>query len=138
MKRDPSRLRLPSPESMALQLAAVRTVIAGAIMASPVQTVRALGADTATAQRVVWLTRMTAVRDGALGVGGVVATRRGGAAAAVPWLVGGAVSDAVDAVVMAQALRNGRIKGLGPRATVPMAVVAALAGGVTAFRLRRG
>jgi hypothetical protein len=123
---------------MALQLTAVRTVVAAAIMTCPVPTVRALGADTATAQRVVWLTRMTAIRDGALGAGGVVAARRGGAGAAVPWLVGGAVSDAVDAVVITQALRNGRIKGLGPRATVPMAVVAALAGGVTAFRLRRG
>lgn len=122
---------------MALQLAAGRTLLASAIMAAPVLAARVLGTDTATAQRVVWLTRMTAVRDGALGVGGLAAVRRGGAHA-VPWLVGGAVSDAVDALVLAQALKQGRIKGVAPAAIVPLGALAAVSGAVAAFRLRRG
>jgi hypothetical protein len=136
MKIDPRRIPLPAPESTALQLTAARTAIAATVMAAPVLSTRFFGADAATAHRVEWLTRMTAVRDGALGVGGLLAARRGGAAA-VPWIVGGAVSDAVDAVVIAQALRQGRVKGVVRAAIVPMGAAAAVVGAVTALRLRR-
>jgi hypothetical protein len=121
---------------MALQLTAGRTLIAGALFAAPVVSTRFLGADTATARRVVWLTRMTAIRDGAIGAGGLAAVRRG--ADPVPWLVAGAVSDAVDAVVLAQAWKQGRIKGPAPAAVVPLGALAAAAGAVAAVRLRRG
>ncbi len=120
---------------MALQITAGRSLIAAAIVAAPVASVRLMGTDTATAQRVVWLGRMMAVRDGALGVGGAVAVRR--RSGAVPWLLGGAVSDAVDAVVVASALRQGRLKGVVPAAVVPLAAATAAAGFVTALRLRR-
>src|SRR4051812_50034673 len=72
------RLALPAPERMATQLAAGRLVLAGAFLAAPVPALRAMGADTATAQRISWLTRMMAVRDGALGLGAALATRNGG------------------------------------------------------------
>jgi hypothetical protein len=136
MNHDRHLPRIPEPETLALQLAAGRTLLAAAIMAAPVPMLRVFGADTATAQRVVWLTRMTAARDGALGVGGLIAARRGGADA-TRWIAAGAVSDAVDAVVIASAVRQGRIKGLLPTAMAPLAALAAATGIGTAVRLRR-
>jgi hypothetical protein len=134
MKSDHRAVRLPDPDSMARQIAAGRAVIAAAILAAPVASARLMGTDTATAQRVVWLTRMMGVRDGALGVGGAVAARRGGAGA---WLLGGAVADTVDAIVVAGALRQGRLKGLVPTAVVPLAAATGALGFLTALRLRR-
>jgi hypothetical protein len=136
MSVDVRRVRLPDAESMALQIAAGRAAFATGILAAPVLSARLLGADTATAQRVSWLTRMMGIRDGALGVGGVLAARGGGSSAAV-WLLGGAASDAVDAVVLAGALKQGRVKGIVPAAIVPLAAATAAAGVLTALRLRR-
>jgi hypothetical protein len=129
------RIPLPPPDSAALQLSAGRTAFAAAILAAPVPFLRLLGADSATARRVSWLTRMMAVRDGALGVGGALAVRRGGSA--TPWLLGGAVADAVDAAVIAGAVRQGRVKGVLPAAVVPLAALAAAAGAASALRCRR-
>ena len=129
---DPRRIPLPAPDSTAFQISMGRTALAAAIMAAPVASLRLLGADSATAQRVTWLTRMTAVRDGALGVGGAVAVQRGGSVA--PWLVGGAVADTVDAIVMAHALRQGKIKGIVPAAVVPLAALTAAVGALAAWR----
>jgi hypothetical protein len=120
---------------MAMQLAAGRTVFAGIIMAAPVVSVRFLGADGATSRRISWLSRMTAARDGALGVCGLLAARQSGSAAA-PWIIAGAVCDAVDSVVIAGALKDGRVKGIGPAASVPLAAGAAVLGAITAARLR--
>jgi len=136
MNLRPRALALPEAEAMARQLALGRAGFAAAFLAAPVPGLRALGADTATAQRVSWLTRMMAVRDGALAVGALVADRRGGDPR--PWLVGGAVSDAVDAIVFAGALKEGRLKGAAPTMVVPGAALAAGLGLLTAARLRRG
>jgi hypothetical protein len=136
MKIQLRKVRLPDPAALALQISLGRTLLATSIMAAPVVTGRVMGTDTATAQRVTWLTRMTAVRDGALGAGGMWAARQGGARA-VPWLIGGAVSDTVDAVVIAKALRDGRLKGVLPTLIVPLAAGTAAAGVATAARLRR-
>jgi hypothetical protein len=130
------RVSLPEPEAMALQIAAGRAVIAASILASPVRSARTLGADTATAQRVTWLTRMMGVRDAAIGVGGVAALRGKGSDGG-PWLLAGAASDAVDALVLAGALKRGRVKGVVPAAIVPLAAGTAALGAVTALRLRR-
>jgi hypothetical protein len=130
------RFSLPEPETMALQLAAGRALIGASIVATPVRSARMFGADTATAQRVTWLTQMMGVRDSAIGVGGLVAARSGGAAAR-HWLLVGAVSDAVDALALAAALKRGRVKGVLPSAIVPFAAGAAALGAVTALRLRR-
>jgi hypothetical protein len=134
MKLHARRPALPAPDSMALQLSAGRVAFAAAAMAAPVTFLRLLGADSATAQRVTWVTRMLAVRDGALGVGGALAARRG--SSATPWLVCGAVSDAVDAVVIGRALAEGRVRGIVPAAVVPLAALTAAAGVVTAVRAR--
>lgn len=121
---------------MAVQLAAGRSLFAAAMFAAPVTGVRLLGADGATARRISWLSQMTAVRDGALGVGGLLAARNG-AAGAVPWLIGGAISDTVDALAIAKAIKQGRLKGPGAVAIVPLAAGAAAVGLLTAARLRR-
>lgn len=131
-------VRLPDSGAMAFQLAVGRTVAAGVMMAAPELTLRLIGADGATARRVSWLTRMTAVRDGALGVGALAAVRSGKPASAIPWLLGGAISDTVDAVVLAAARRQGRAKGLGSLLLIPLAAGAAAAGAATAVQLRRG
>jgi hypothetical protein len=52
-------------------------------------------------------------------------------------LLGGAVSDAVDAVVIAGALKQGRVKGIVPALVAPGAALLAAAGAATAVRLRR-
>jgi len=134
MSPESARFPLPDARSLALQIGAGRTAIAAGIMAAPVLTTRLLGTDTATAQRVTWLTRMLAVRDGAIGIGTAAAARSGGGAG---WMLAGAASDAVDAVVLAAAIRQGRVRGLVPTATVVLAAATAGAGFVTAARLRR-
>jgi hypothetical protein len=128
-------VKLPEPDSMVRQLAIGRVAFAAVFLAAPVPGVRLLGTDTATAQRVSWLTRMMAVRDGALGVGALNATRGGDPR---PWLIAGAVSDAVDAVVIAGALKSGRVKGIVPNLVAPGALLVAAAGLIGALRTRRG
>ncbi len=127
------RLLPTEPSALAGRLAGGRTVLAASMLAAPELATRLLGADTATARRVTWLTRMVAVRDAAIGVGAIVALRRGGDAR--PWLIAGAVSDAVDAVVVGAALRQGRVGGVAPAALVPGAAAVAAVGVVTAVRL---
>jgi hypothetical protein len=136
MRFDRKDVRLPGPESMAMQVAAGRAVFAAAFLAAPVGSLRLIGADTATARRVSWLSRMMAGRDGVLSVGALVATRSGGGSAGA-WILAGAVADAVDAVAMATALKQGRVKGIVPTLVVPGAAAAAALGAVTALRLRR-
>jgi hypothetical protein len=136
MSSDRRQIRIPEADAVAFQLAAGRTAAGAVILAVPVLSARLLGADSATAKRVSWLTRMMAVRDAAIGVGGLAAVRGKGSATA--WIIAGAVSDTVDAIVLTQALRQGRVKGLTATAVVPLATGAAVMGALTAFRLRRG
>jgi hypothetical protein len=135
MKIELRSVPIPPPDTLAIQIAAGRAVLATGIMVAPVFAARLLGADTATAQRVTWLTRMMAIRDGALGVGGVAASRRRADTSA--WLLGGAVSDAVDAVVIARALKQGRVRGVVPAGIVAGAAGTAVLGALTALRVRR-
>ncbi len=123
------------PAATAQALCVGRIVIATKFLLTPVATTRLVGLDTGTARRVSWLTRMMAGRDAALGIGGLLAARRG--ADPTPWVVGGAAADAVDAVVLAHALRTRQLRGAVPvLATVGAAGVAVL-GAATAVRLRR-
>ncbi|MGI8680093.1 MAG: hypothetical protein ACR2LX_15695 [Jatrophihabitans sp.] len=125
----------PGPRSLAVQLGAGRALIAAAIVAAPVPAARLLGADTATARRITWLTRMMGVRDGILGVGGLDSVRR--EVGATQWLLGAGVADAVDALVIGAALKQGRARGVVPAAVVLGAGASAAVHAVTAFRLRR-
>jgi hypothetical protein len=104
-------------------------------LAAPVTSVRLLGLDTATAARITWLARMTAVRDTVLGTGTAVSSGRGQGAAG--WLLAGSVSDAVDAAVLAAALREGKVRGRRAQAIVVGAVGAALIAAAAAAELAR-
>ena len=98
----------------------------------PVEGARSLGVDTATAKRMEFLSRMMAGRDVVIGVGTLVSRRPAG------WLAAGAVADAIDAAVIAQARRDGRASGPIAAAMVPGAAALALVGGVAALgTLRR-
>jgi hypothetical protein len=129
----PNPLRRPAAAARALCVG--RTLLAAGLLVAPVPATRLLGLDTGTARRVGWLTRMLAGRDAALAVGGLLAARRGGDPGA--WLLGGAAADAVDAVVLAQALRSGRLRGALPVIVTTGAAGAAAAGMATVAGLRR-
>ncbi len=122
-------------DSPAYRIAVGRTLIASSILAAPVLAMRVVGADSATAARVTWLTRMMAIRDGSLGAGALLAARRGDDASG--WVLAGAVSDAVDAVVVANAIRQGRLRGPLPVGVAVGAAGVAGAGVVAALTARR-
>jgi hypothetical protein len=126
---------LASARTIGMCVGAGRLAIGAAFLAAPVTSVRILGLDSATAVRVAWLARMTAIRDGVVGAGTVVSTARDDGAAG--WLVAGAVSDAVDAAVLISALREGRVGGWRARAITAGAVAAAAVAAVAAVDLRR-
>jgi hypothetical protein len=85
---------------------------------------RPLGVDRITADRISWLVRMLGARDLALGVGTLVATRRGGLP---PWLVLAGAADTVDALALGQATARGDVgRVLGTLAALAGAGGAAL------------
>lgn len=129
-----SRRLLPSAQTAALGIGVGRLVLGGGLLAAPVAATRALGLDTATAKRVGYLARMAAVRDVGLGVGTLQA---GSTPAAVPWLIAGATADAVDAVVIARAMRTGSVRGLAGAGVVIGAIGVAAVGYAAAVGLRR-
>lgn len=135
--RRPFLTRLPSARTVGLSLGAGRLAIGAIFLAAPVSSVRLLGLDTAAAARVTWLARMTAARDGVLGAGTLVCSARQNGAGA--WLLAGSVSDAVDAAVLAAALREGGVRGWPAQAVTAGALAAAVAGAAaaTAHVLRR-
>lgn len=121
---------LASPQRVSRAIGIGRLVIGGALLAAPVPCTRLLGLDAGTAKRAAFLARMAAVRDVGLGVGTLAA---GPTAAAAPWLLVGAASDAVDALVVAGALKQGSVRGVpaaglvvGAAGTVAIAVGAVL------------
>jgi hypothetical protein len=125
----------PDPRPLALLIGSGRLALGGAFLAAPVAAVRVLGVDSATAKRIAFLARMMAARDVALGAG----TAASAAGRPGPWLLGGAFADAVDAAVLARALRSGRARGPIAAVTAGGAAVAAAVaavGGVAALRRR--
>jgi hypothetical protein len=127
--------RLPSARTIGLSVGAGRMAIGAMFLAAPVSSVRLLGLDTATAARITWLARMTAARDTVLGTGTVVSSGRGQGAAG--WLLAGSVSDAVDAALLASALRSGTVRGRRVQAIAAGAVGAALVAAAAAAQLAR-
>ena len=69
-----------------------------------------LGVDPVSAGRTSWAVQMLGARDLALGVGTLVALRRGDARAARVWLAAGLFSDAVDAVAVSAAIGKGAVR----------------------------
>jgi hypothetical protein len=124
-----STRRFPSSRALGLAIGAGRTAIGATFLAAPVTSVRILGLDTATAQRATWLAQMAAARDLVLGAGTLAASmRRRGSAG---WLLAGAGADLMDAAILGQALRSGRVKGF-PAAAIAGGAAAAAAVAVLA------
>jgi hypothetical protein len=126
--------KLPSGRTVALLIGVVRALIGLGWLARPVDSVRAMGMDTATANRAAWLGQMAAGRDAAIGLGTLGAATRGSGR---PWLLAGAASDAIDAAAMMTALRQGRLKGAASWAVAGSAAGAALLGLVASAGVRR-
>jgi hypothetical protein len=77
---------------------------------------RPLGVDRITAQRLSWLVRMLGARDAALGVGTLMARRRGGLAT---WLILAGAADTVDALALGRATARGDVgRVMGALATL--------------------
>jgi hypothetical protein len=92
---------------------------------------RTLGVDSVSARRMSWLVRMCAVRDVALGAGGLHAAATGRDVR--PWLGAQACSDAGDAVALGLALRDRQVAPARAVAVGAMAVAGVL-GAVVASR----
>jgi hypothetical protein len=125
-----------SARSLGIAVGAGRLAIGCAVLAGPVVSMRLLGVDTATANRVVWLARMAGVRDVALGAGtmGGAAARRG----QTSWLLAGALTDAGDALAVGLAVRSGRMDRTRGYLVAASAVAGAAAGlGSAVGMLRR-
>lgn len=122
--------------SAGLALGLGRLALGAAFLARPVDSVRLLGTDTATANRMAWLARMAAVRDAALGAG--AAASLAGRRTSAGWLLAGALADAGDAVVLAVAARDGRLDRQRAYLVAGAAAITAVVGaGVAGARLGR-
>jgi hypothetical protein len=127
--------RLPARLPAAPSAEVVGLIRAGAglvMLARPAVLPRLLGADSATAARVTWLTQMLGAREVALGAGSVLAQRRGGAGART-WLYAGVLADGIDAVAVSTAIARGRVSRL-TGAGVVVTAAAAAAGQLLALR----
>lgn len=102
---------LPAPNTVALAIGVGRTVLGTSFLIDPVRSVRVLGVDSATANRMTWMAQMMAGRDAVIGVGTVASARRG---SGTGWLVAGAVADLVDGIAIGEAVRSGRLRGVLP------------------------
>jgi hypothetical protein len=129
-----ARRFLPPAQAAAAGIGAARVMVGVTCMVAPVTSVRVLGVDTATAKRVTYLARLAAARDIALGAG-VLADRRGGTGTG--WLLAGAGTDVADAVLIAGALRSGKVRGLGAASIAVGALASAGMGVWAAVRLAR-
>ncbi len=120
------RSAFPSARTTGIVLTLTRLAAGVAMLGRPEAAARALGQDAGTAARAQWLMRLVAARDLALGAGALAGAATGQAPRS--WIAAGAASDAVDAVVIASAVRTGRLAG--PRAwlTAGVAAVSALLG----------
>jgi hypothetical protein len=113
---------------------ALRVAVGVGFLAAPVVSTRVLGLDSATAKRVAFLARMTAVRDVVLGAGTLAST--GHPRALRSWLVAGAVADVADSAVIAGAVRSRVAGGVPALAIATGAAGAAVLGGWAAAGIR--
>jgi hypothetical protein len=111
---------------------ALRVGLGLAMAVRPEIVPRALGVDAVSARRMGWAVRMCAVRDAALGAGGVYAALTG--TDVRPWLVAQACSDAGDAAAVGLALRDRQVS----RVRAVALVVFALLGMVWGLGTARG
>jgi hypothetical protein len=133
LRSDPNRLdrRRRRARLGAGVVGALRVGVGLGMAASPEVVPRTLGVDTVSARRMSWAVRMCAVRDAALGAGGLHAavTRRD----VRPWLLAQAFADAGDAAAVALALRARQVSTVRALGFAAVAA-AAMIGGVVAVR----
>lgn len=111
-------------------------LVGGTFLVCPETATRVFGIDSGTAKRITFLAQMMAARDIAIGAGTLASAlgRRGGSS----WLLAGAAADAADALVLARALRSGRVSGpIAAGTAAGAAVIAAIAGVAAISGLRR-
>jgi hypothetical protein len=135
MARNLAFLSSASPEAVRLGTGAIRLLLGAGFLTAPTTAVRVLGVDLPTATRMRFLARMTAARDLGLGAGTLAA---GPGAGAASWLAASAAADAVDAVAIAVAMRQGVTRGPAAGVTVAGAAVSAAAGVWAARRVAAG
>jgi hypothetical protein len=109
-------------------LGAARTLVGAIVLARPALLASALGIDASAAQRTAWLARMFGGRDVALGVGTLAGSRG--------CLIAAAAGDALDAVALSAALRNGHVRRI-PAALILLTAGAAAAAGASAAMITR-
>jgi hypothetical protein len=120
---------------LARQLGLARAGLGASLLAAPRFGTRLMGLDSGTARRMVWLTRMAAARDLALGAGTLAALRDGRDVAR--WLAVGAAADLADTVILADATRRGSFSRVRGSALVAGAAGGALVGAAAALGMRR-
>jgi hypothetical protein len=125
---------MPGAEAIAAGMGIGRLVLGGGLLAAPTTAARLLGVDSASAKRMAFLARMAAIRDMGLGVG-TLASR--GTPQVALWLGVAAAADAVDALVVGAATKQGATRGIVALGTVAGAAAAAGLGGWAALRSRR-
>ncbi|MCW2605772.1 MAG: hypothetical protein JWO60_465 [Frankiales bacterium] len=111
------------------RMALVRCAAGSVLLVRPRSVVDVLGADPALSPVGDWGTRMLGARELALGLGVLVAAQGPDTARTRLWFAAGALSDAVDTVVLTSALRRGR---LGRTAWTRAAATACTVGAVVA------
>ena len=137
LRSDPATEGVPGPEPAAegrrggraigLLIGGGRVAIGLAFAVNPVTSVRILGVDTATANRLAWLAQMTAARDIVLGAGTLFTSISGRGSG--PWLIAGAASDLADAAALSGALTRRQV------AAVPAIGIAAGAVGLAGLAI---
>lgn len=126
------QVRRRSQVGLGVAAAGVRALAGSVMLLRPSAVGRVLGADPALTPTGDWAVRMLGAREVALGAGALDAVRRGTAG---PWLFAGALSDALDVVVLAGALTTGRL-GRTPTTRVLAGVCAAGAAVSVAVQVR--
>jgi hypothetical protein len=110
----------------AAALGLLRLGLGAGLAVRPELVPRMLGVDAVSARRMSWQVRMTAVRDAALGAGGLQAAVTGEGLR--PWLLAQAVADAGDAVAVGLAVRARQVSPLAAGAVGGTAVCAVVWG----------
>ena len=115
------------------RLALVRTGAGTVMLARPRMMPALLGVDSASSGRMAWVVQMLGAREVALGLGTWAALRTGDVRAQRVWIAAGALSDALDALVVGAAVARGRLS-TGPGAAVVLTAGAAAAAELEALR----
>ena len=118
--------KLRDPRGLALG----RTAVGVTMLTRPGLVPQLLGTPTDAHESMAWAVQMLGAREVALGVGALASRRESRL-----WHAAGLLSDAVDAVAVASALRKGRVRATTGVGLVVIAAVAAVTG---ADALRRG